>query len=238
MDIRVGCCGFPKSQTAYYTQFSLVEVQQTFYKPPRVPTVQRWRQQAPAGFEFAIKAWQLITHPASSPTYQQPGLLLDGPAESYGSFQATPQVMAAWQRTLETALALQATVILFQCPPSLGPSLENITNLVRFFTRVERRGLSFAWEPRGPWPEKTIARLCQEVDLIYATDPFVKRPAPGSVAYFRMHGKSGYGYRYRDDDLRQLLTWCHDYDRVYCLFNNASMWEDSLRFDQMVAAET
>src|SRR5512137_918201 len=105
MDIRIGCCGFPKSQAEYYRQFGLVEIQQTFYKPPRVPTVERWREQAPAGFEFTLKAWQLITHPADSPTYHQPGLVLMGPPEAYGAFQGNGHVMHAWQQTREVALA-------------------------------------------------------------------------------------------------------------------------------------
>ena len=34
-DWRVGCCGFPISLRRYAEEFSVVEVQQTFYQPPR-----------------------------------------------------------------------------------------------------------------------------------------------------------------------------------------------------------
>lgn len=44
----------------YFRQFKLVEVQQTFYKMPRLETAQRWRQTAPADFEFTLKAWHVL----------------------------------------------------------------------------------------------------------------------------------------------------------------------------------
>ena len=69
--MKVGCCGFPGGMRSYFSRFEIVEVQQTFYQPPRMETALRWRREAPADFEFAIKAWQLITHPPSSPTYRR-----------------------------------------------------------------------------------------------------------------------------------------------------------------------
>jgi uncharacterized protein YecE (DUF72 family) len=34
-DVLVGCCGFPEAQARYVAEFRAVEVQQTFYDPPR-----------------------------------------------------------------------------------------------------------------------------------------------------------------------------------------------------------
>lgn len=52
--IQVGCCGFPRSHPVYFGQLRLVEIQQTFYKPPRAQTALRWREQeAPADFDQA-----------------------------------------------------------------------------------------------------------------------------------------------------------------------------------------
>lgn len=238
MAIRIGCCGFPKSQAEYYQRFSLVEVQQTFYQPPKVATVQRWREQAPLGFRFAIKAWQLITHEASAPTYRQPNLLLDGPKENYGLFQPTSQVMDAWERTKESALALGASVVLFQSPPSFAPTEQNITNLVNFFQKAERAGLAFAWEPTVAWPEKVVWKLCQGLRLVYAQDPFATRSTVSTgAAYLRLQGRTGYGYQHSDKDLQQLAAICRGYQTVYCLFNNVSMWDDALRLKEMLGEE-
>jgi len=41
--VKVGCCGFPKGKKAYFRQFKLAEIQQTFYKPPSVEIVKKWR---------------------------------------------------------------------------------------------------------------------------------------------------------------------------------------------------
>ncbi|MFQ5882008.1 MAG: DUF72 domain-containing protein [Candidatus Methylomirabilales bacterium] len=54
-----------------FRRFPVVELQQTFYQPPRLKTVQRWREEVPATFEFTMKAWQLITHEPGSPTYRR-----------------------------------------------------------------------------------------------------------------------------------------------------------------------
>ena len=70
-DVRIGLCGFTMAFADYVREFAVVEVQQTFYEPPRDATLVRWRRQAPPGFEFTLKAWQLITHEASSPTYRR-----------------------------------------------------------------------------------------------------------------------------------------------------------------------
>lgn len=56
--VKVGCCGFPRGMKHYFSKFRQIEVQQTFYKPPQIETVVKWRQAAPADFEFTIKAWQ------------------------------------------------------------------------------------------------------------------------------------------------------------------------------------
>jgi len=233
--LRIGCCGFTRAQSEYARCLSLVEVQTTFYKPPRVETAVRWREAAPADFQFTLKAWQLITHEPSSPTYRRSGVHIpEGARDRYGSFRPTPEVEEAWQRTLEIAHALQARLILFQCPASLPPDEMHVAWLREFFRRHIQPDLTFAWEPRGCWPTVLIRELCSELELIHAVDPFQGLPVTAGTAYFRLHGRSGYRYRYSDEDLRQLLSWCQEYPTAYVLFNNVSMWEDALRFQAMV----
>ena len=69
--VRVGCCGFPVSRPRYFKSFGVVEVESGFYQPPKPSTAERWRSEAPEGFQFMVKAWQLITHPPTSPTYRK-----------------------------------------------------------------------------------------------------------------------------------------------------------------------
>jgi uncharacterized protein YecE (DUF72 family) len=156
---RVGCCGFPLARRRYFETFRLVEVQQTFYQPPRLETLARWREAAPAGFEITLKAWQLITHEPSSPTYRrlkQP--IPEAKRGRYGSFRPTKEVMDAWRATLAAAEALDATAIVFQCPASFTPTTEHIANLRRFFESVggDAHPRLLAWEPRGEWPRDAV----------------------------------------------------------------------------------
>ncbi len=236
--VAVGCCGFPVARPRYYRHFSLVEVQRTFYQPPRLETLQRWRDEAPEGFQFTLKAWQLITHPPSSPTYRR--LKHPIPAahrDRYGHFRPTEEVWAAWETTLACARRLQARVILFQCPPSFVPDDTHIAWMRHFFRRIDlpRLGLQGAWEPRGPWPRPLVARLCAQLDLWPVVDPSVQAPYPGAPRYFRLHGGPHYAGRYDDEALQRLRRLLRPGD--YCLFNNRHMFEDARRLLQLLQHE-
>jgi len=234
--IRIGCCGFPVNKRRYAQFFFVVEVQQTFYQPPQTETLARWRTEVPEDFEFTLKAWQLITHEATSPTYRRLREKISSRAAArYGAFQPTDEVFAAWQRTAEAAHALRARIILFQCPARFTPTAEHIANLRTFFRRIARQRFRFAWEPRGAWEAKTVARLCQELDLIHAVDPFKASPAWGTLNYFRLHGRTGYRYRYTADDLRALLALCRGRKTSYLLFNNLAMFDDARRCQRLLA---
>jgi uncharacterized protein YecE (DUF72 family) len=227
--MKIGCCGFARARVSYYARFGVVEVQQTFYQPPRPHTLIRWRKEAPAGFEFALKAWQPITHPASSPTWRR---LREPPErpEQAGFFRPSAAVEDGWRRTREAAGLLEARIVLFQCPQRFTPEEEHIANMRRFFRSCDRRGLRFAWEPRGNWPEELVAELCRELGLIHCVDPLKARAVTAGIAYFRLHGITGYRYRHSEDDLRRLLDLGAGFDEAYCLFNNLTMFEDAARF--------
>lgn len=231
MLIRVGCCGWPVARSRYFASFELVEIQESFYNLPRLATVEKWRAAAPAGFEFVLKAPQLITHEASSPTYRRLRIpLSEARKKRYGAFKPTPEVSAAWRETLALARALRSKMVLFQCPPSFTPTAGHIRNLTAFFERAERSGLAFAWEPRGEWSDGEVRRLCKRLDLIHCVDPLQRRSVWGEPAYFRLHGKGGYHYKYSEAELRELGTLVGPLKEAYVLFNNTEMFNDARRF--------
>ncbi|MDI3317672.1 MAG: DUF72 domain-containing protein, partial [Bacillota bacterium] len=209
------------------------------------------------GFLFAMKAWQLITHDPSSPTYRRLREPLAGPRDAYGLFRPTREVRAAWLRTLEVARRLGARLLLFQCPARFTPTPEHVANLRAFFTMAERelggRGgeLRFLWEPRGRWTPEQAGAVAAELGLVPVYDPLAAgAPAwpPGGpagaggvppLAYFRLHGIGGYRYRYTDEDLERLLRRCREAEaagagEVFVLFNNVSMLEDARRFRRLL----
>ncbi|HZG50746.1 MAG TPA: DUF72 domain-containing protein [Pyrinomonadaceae bacterium] len=235
--IKAGCCGFRLSQSEYATRFPVVEVQQTFYQPPQVKTLERWRADAPPEFEFTLKAWQLITHEARSPTYRRlKRELTESEKSEAGSFRPTPIVREAWEVTLACVEALRATRVLFQCPSSFTPTQEHVRDLREFFTRLKRprRKLAYLWEPRGNWPEELVRELCAELDLTHVVDPFATRTLTPGRSYYRLHGRTGWRYRYEDDELAELVSMLPAEGVSYVLFNNVRMLDDAERFQELV----
>ena len=233
--IKAGCCGFRLAQSEYTARFPVVEVQQTFYQPPQVKTLERWRAEAPPEFEFTIKAWQLITHEARSPTYRRlKRELTETEREESGSFRPTAIVREAWEVTLACAAALKATRVLFQCPSSFKPTSEHVRDLREFFHGIKRpRQLVCLWEPRGEWPEKLIADLCGELDLTHVVDPYAARSVTPKRGYYRLHGRTGWRYQYEDDELAELIGMLPPRGISYVLFNNVRMLDDAARFQKL-----
>ena len=237
--VKVGCCGFRMARAEYLTQFPVVEVQQTFYQPPRVKTLEGWRAEAPDDFEFTLKAWMLITHEARSPTYRRlKRELTEQEREQCGSFRPTPIVSEAWDVTFKCAEALAARRILFQCPASFKPTKENIKHMRAFFNGIERpHDLQLLWEPRGGWPDATVRELCRELDLTHVVDPFAARTVTPDRCYFRLHGRTGFRYVYEDDELEELYAMLPRDETSYVLFNNVRMREDAARFQKLIEQE-
>lgn len=203
--MHVGCCGFPVARQRYFESFRVVEMQQTFYQPPQIFTALRWRLQAPSNFEYTLKAWQLITHTPSSPTYRK--LRVEIPASKekcYGSFKPTDEVFAAWATTKEIADCLQARIVVFECPASFEPTRENMRNVRKFFSAISSDRYVFAWEPRGEWGTEEIHALCQEMNLVHCVDPSQSIPVAGQIHYYRLHGIGGYRHKYTRDELKAL----------------------------------
>jgi len=231
--ILVGCCGFPVGRERYYKAFKGVEIQQTFYRLPAIETAQRWREEAPRGFIFTLKAWQLITHEPRSPTYRRLKIKIAPQKEkNYGSFKPTDEVFEAWDATRLFAEKLGAGIVLFQCPASFTPEIHNKKNMARFFQSVNRRGFTLVWEPRGKWKGEEIKELCHELDLVHCVDPLKDKPLYGRLRYFRLHGKKGYRSRYELEDLKKVLEMCRG--ETFCFFNNMYMYEDAVEFSRLV----
>ncbi len=231
---RVGCCGFALAQEKYFQTFSCVEINTSFYQLPKVATAARWRAAAPPGFVFTMKAWQVITHAATSPTYQRTRIEASD-LEHCGHFGFNPTIRWAWNETFTIAKTLGAELVLFQCPVSFRPTKENLRQLRAFFERAKRGRWHMGWEPRGAWPAELVAELCRELDLIHVVDP-LQSPAArtGKIRYYRLHGTTGARHRYMDEELHRLRELCLGQPPTYCFFNNVAMATDARRFAKLV----
>lgn len=234
----VGCCGWTEAQARYIKDFTTIELQTTFYQPPSAAVARRWKSQAPPEFRFCMKAWQLITHTPASPTYRRLKSKVSlKEKDLYGNFCPTEQVWLAWERTSEIAEILDAQVIVFQCPKSFLPTSENRRNLEAFFKQIDRNHRTFAWEPRGEdWHPALIRDLCARNNLLHCVDPFKSSSFYGDALYWRLHGETGYRYRYKDEDLVTLHAKLHAQAHLsgpnYVMFNNIYSKQDAFRFSQ------
>mgnify|MGYP000038164221 CR=1 FL=1 len=245
--VIVGTCGWSVrgGKEAYFKTFKLIELQETFYKLPKVSTVEKWRKIAPEDFEFTVKAWQVMTHPPTSPTWRKAKLKISPELkDKYGNLKPTEENFKAWENVLEICKALRATVCIFQTPPSFKYSSENESNVIQFFSSIKRNSLRLGWEPRGTWHDHMdrVKELCKSLDLIHVVDVLKRRPTyVGDVCYFRLHGlgrgEVNYRYKYTDEDLAKLASIVKGYVNqgceVYVLFNNVYMRDDALRFKEV-----
>jgi uncharacterized protein YecE (DUF72 family) len=231
--IRVGLCGFTIGAATYFETFDTLEVQQTFYEPPSRLTMDRWREQAPPGFVFTIKAWQVITHRSTSSTYKR--LKSEVKKEEVGAFQLNATTLRGWEVTRECARILRAKTILFQCPASFRPTDENIANMRRFFAEIGRMdGVDYLWEPRGPWPDDVVLGVCRELGLVHAVDPFVRPSLTPELLYWRLHGIRNHYHVYTDDELAQLRSWLASDSQYFVMFNNIPRVGDAKRFIKLL----
>jgi uncharacterized protein YecE (DUF72 family) len=236
LHLKVGCCGFGMAQKDYMDTFPTVEVQHTFYEPPQIKTLQKWKAAAPDNFEFAIKAWQLITHTAKSPTFRRLKTeLSERDAAGCGSFQNSAIVNKAWDTTLACAEALGAERILFQCPASFKPTDQNVEQLTSFFQRNNNhKHLKLFWEPRGDfWPPALIKQLCSQLGIFHAVDPFVHESVTPSEIYYRLHGKGGWRYDYNAGELDELVKDLRDKSEALVFFNNVTMVDNARAFQRL-----
>jgi len=218
--IRVGCCGFPTSMKKYFENFSLVELNSTFYQYPREKTVEGWREKTPENFEFTVKAHKDISHKSK--------------------LKVEEASLQAFERMKWICKTLNSRILLVQTPGSFRP--DRLGDAEKFFGTVDREGLVLVWENRGPaWEtgeaRKRLGQVLEKLDVVHVTDPFRVLPAyTGDVAYFRLHGlgERMYYYQYSDSELQKLKELISPYEgegkEVYVLFNNLSMFMDGVRF--------
>ncbi len=250
--LYVGCCGFPVARRKYFAHLPAVELQQTFYRLPRKETAEKWRKEAPPEFIYTMKAWQVITHPPSSPTWRKAGIQVDEEKKKrYGFLKPTEENFEAWKKTLEIAETIEARVIVVQTPPSFGYTEENARNIIEFFESVERNNFIIGWEPRGNWKEhpSEVKKIINRLGLVHIVDPFKWWPPVSieSPVYMRLHGigprEVNYSYRYTERDYELLCKYIEDAamklsssenGEVYIFFNNKYMWDNAREFMEYV----
>jgi uncharacterized protein YecE (DUF72 family) len=237
VNVKIGTCGFGRTKRPDYVKLlPVVEIQHTFYHPPQIATLEKWRRELPEDFECTLKAWQMITHEGTSPTYKRLDRpMTDKEIEEAGFFRPTETVKDALELTLECAKALRARTILFQCPARFQPLPENILNMKLFFNSFDRGELNLVWEPRGKlWEDAVIKEICDELNLWHCVNPFQRPTVTPDKCYYRLHGQPRWRYTYEQEELEELIELLPPEHLSYVFFNNITMKDDAVRFKKVV----
>jgi uncharacterized protein YecE (DUF72 family) len=219
--IRVGCSGWqykhwrgdfypaglPVSRwfEHYAHVFDTVEINNSFYRWPEAATFERWCQQAPPRFVYAVKASRFLTHMKK----------LKDPVEPVA-------------RTFDHAghLGRHLGPVLYQLPPRWGVNLDRF----RGFLASLPPGRQHAVEFREPtWYSDTVFDLLRAYRVALCLHDMhgsaSGRLVVGPFIYVRFHfGTQRYGGRYEDDRLDDWASWLAGQARdglpVFAYFNN------------------
>jgi len=213
----------------YAREFGTVEINNTFYRMPEAPTFERWREQTPASFVFAVKASRFITHIKRLRDCEEPLERLLERARGLGDklgpclFQLPPRWTVPEDR-LERFLAALAERLAtgeLACVEMRDPS--GLTE--RALRALERHRIALCW-PFGPRAPLAPQRL---------TGPF---------AYIRMHEGRGHDGRFTDREIgdlaRRILRVREARLPVYVYFNNdwrAHAIEDARRLGALLLGD-
>lgn len=245
MEVYVGCCGTPGGLKNYSQEFKVTEINSTFYRIPKIETIQKWRQIVPENFIFTIKCHQAITHPITSPTWKKSGIKdFEKLKDRVGFLNPTEEALEYWKKTVKVCKTLESPVCLIQLPASFREDEKSIENIRKFFSKIGRDNLAIALELRG-WSREGFRKVCEEFDLISCVDPLKDEPlnfSKKSIGYYRLHGsykgeKINYRYNYTIEDLKSLKTKIGKYgcDIAYVMFNNIFMRENAKQFMELLS---
>lgn len=233
--MKAGCGGFPVSRPRYFTELEAVEIASSFQNPPKLATAQKWREEAPTGFEYSLCAWALITHPATHIAFDKLSREIPERRKAFcGHFKDTPEVFQAWEATKSVASVLRARFVVFATPSTFYPDANHLKDMYRFFKAIDRGGMAMVWQPDGEWTSRMVGKICADLGLIHGVDPLQETPAGGGVHYFRLRGlRQGRAllraHRYSDAELKEVASLGQG-KPGYAFFSNLSSWQDAKRF--------
>jgi uncharacterized protein YecE (DUF72 family) len=251
-DLRIGTSGwhypvgagtwngpfYPKPRSkafdelAFYAErFSTVEINTTFYGPPRAEVCVQWVERTPRDFEFAVKLYQQFTHPKLFQTRVAGQLArelgnADIPESAIRALTDANQAdFDEFRRGIEPlAVAGKLGVLLAQFPASFHNTPANRAHLAAVLRALADHTIAVELRHRS-WSE-AADETWQLLEAFGAAWTWIDEPrfkdsiAPprldrGALVYMRLHGRNGkmwwkgnneerYNYLYTGDELQPI----------------------------------
>ncbi|WP_412465954.1 DUF72 domain-containing protein [Pedobacter sp. KLB.chiD] len=195
-----------KDQLQYFTaHFDTVELNNSFYRQPRLQNFETWGEQAPAHFTYAVKANRYFTH--------------------LKKLNVSKNEIVEF---LNASLGLGEKLgpILFQLPPKWG------INAVRLegFLEMLPSGYRYTFEFRNPsWYHETVFSLLKKYHCAFCIYDLGGHQSPiistANFVYIRLHGPGEkyqglYGQSALTTWAERCNTWLNENKDVYLYFDN------------------
>jgi uncharacterized protein YecE (DUF72 family) len=192
---------------AYYASlFSSVEINATFYRTFQDQTYQKWKERAPQGFGYVLKAPRLITHCK---------FLLDSEALIRAFYQSC------------TLLEDKFELILLQVAPQTPYDLQRLRNALQAFPDPCKVAVEFR---RPEWYSQESLSMLGELGVAICNVDSPRQPITSYLtsdkAYIRLHGRvHWYSYNYTVSELAEIAALARELVRrganhAYIFFNN------------------
>ncbi|HHE76784.1 MAG TPA: DUF72 domain-containing protein [Candidatus Parcubacteria bacterium] len=207
-----------KEKLEYFSRhFNAVEVNYSFYHPPKESTYKKWYSQTNGNFLFSLKVSRFITH-----------------------IKRLKGIENVWQEFLEKALkGLKEKLgpILVQLPPTFRYTEENLERVEKFLSftknlkKKKNQRILLAVEVRNSSFDKAsffnLLKKHKTALVLSSSSQWaeIKKPFLCNFVYVRLHGPASlFSSKYSFDELKRLAKeinlWRRNGLDVYCYFNN------------------
>jgi len=191
----------------YYTRyFACVEINATFYQRFKDKTYEKWREQAPDGFLYVIKASRWITHRK---------FLLETREEIEECYRSA------------SLLQEHFGLILLQLHPKTPYDPQRLRMALQSFGDPGKVAVEFRNEM---WYKQEVRTMLENLGAVFCASDAPHLPlidwVTSEKAYIRMHGRTGwYRYNYSADELAQVAEMAQKMSlrgarEIYIFFNN------------------
>lgn len=175
----------------YSSEFDTVEINASFYRLPLASTFVGWREKAPPGFRYAVKANRSLTHSK----------------RLVGCEQQVDEFIA-----LARGLGETLGPILYQLPPSLKKDLPRLGAFLERLPSDIEHAVEFR---HSSWYDEDVLALLDAQGAGFVTHDLAglisPRWASGRTAYVRFHGTGGkYWGRYSEEQMADWAGWLRE----------------------------
>jgi uncharacterized protein YecE (DUF72 family) len=188
----------------YALTFDTVEINNSFYRLPSAEAFERWREQAPRGFVYAVKASRFLTHMKKLKDPEEP-------------------IARLFERAAKLGSALGP--VLYQFPPRWRLNLERFDYFLKALPADYQHVIEFR---DASWLVEDAFRLMECGNVAHCIHDMHDLQIPLRVTsrtvYLRFHGTVKYGGDYSAGELktwaRRIKSWRQDGLSIFAYFNN------------------